>query len=62
MKIIREQYQQYSAFDLQYKPQKLGLPPVVIEELDRLTEVLEETSPDGLIGFDAAPLGLAFDN
>lgn len=62
LKTIREQYQQYSAFDLQYKPQKLGLPPIVIEELDRLTEVLEETSPDGLIGFDAEPLGLAFDN
>ena len=62
LKTIREQYQQYSAFDLQYKPQKLGLPPIVIEELDRLTEVLEETSPDGLIGFDAEPLGLVFDN
>ena len=62
LKTIREQYQQYSAFDLQYKPQKLGLPPIVIEELDRLTEVLEETSPDGLIGFDPEPLGLAFDN
>ena len=62
LKTIREQYQQYSAFDLQYKPQKLGLPPIVIEELDRVREILEETSPDGLIGFDAEPLGLAFDN
>jgi ribonuclease D len=62
LKTIREQYQQYSAFDLQYKPQKLGLPPIVLEELDRVREVLEETSPDGLIGFDAEPLGLTFDN
>mmetsp|Transcript_22619 Transcript_22619/g.65105 ORF Transcript_22619/g.65105 Transcript_22619/m.65105 type:complete len:472 (+) Transcript_22619:54-1469(+) len=61
LKTIREQYQQYSAFDLQYKPQKLGLPPIVSEELDRVREVLEETSPDGLIGFDAEPLGLNFD-
>lgn len=62
LRTIREQYQQYSAFDLQYKPQKLGLPPIVSEELDRVREVLEETSPDGLIGFDAEPLGLFFDN
>lgn len=62
LKSIREQYQQYSAFDLRYKPKKLGLPPIVVEELDRVREILEETSPDGLIGFDAEPLGLAFDH
>lgn len=62
LKEIHEQYQQYSKFDWHNEEKMRGeLPHVVLEETSRLKDILHETSPDGLIGFDAEPLGLALD-
>lgn len=62
LKEILNQYEQYSSFDLHNEKKMSGvLPPVVLAEMGRLKGILDETSPDGLIGFDAEPLGLALD-
>ena len=67
LKDIKAQFREYSQIDCRDDDDAGGsgsgsgrMPKMVRDEIPRLQAVMAETAPDGLIGFDAEPLGLAF--
>merc|ERR1719271_1330462 len=65
LKDIKAQFREYSQIDCRDDDDAGGsgsgrMPKMVRDEIQRLQAVMAETAPDGLIGFDAEPLGLAF--